>query len=450
VLQELGADGLDARHNRIEMGNQPASQAPPLSLPLRRDLVEAASSSSRELPITGDGRARPADREPRVLDRGRLQGFTSAGGVGWEFHAGAIIARAPDPGGLRCEQTLMPETLPEEIRPYTNISSKAYEHPADRAATAALKAIPMLDSLVRRLIEWRYERALRQFYLGNSIKVGERQLEELWLSHVGVCRVLDMPASYDLYVSTSMNDNAGVIGAGNPMVILGSALYQQLDPAEQRVVLAHEVGHILSDHVLYLTALDILLRAGGGLPFLLGLPWRAVKAVLLEWRRATELSSDRAATLVVRDPRIVCRTLMVTAAGLPSERLDLDAFLRQAMEYESWDDPADRVRRFFHEIGVTHSYAVRRVSEVMKWVRTGDYDRIVGGDYIRRDDERNVREEAGDAMEFYAERFRSMFQEVGDNVTRLGAQMGGMAEQMAEWVRGRGGGSGPPPEDAGP
>jgi hypothetical protein len=40
----------------------------------------------------------------------------------------------------------MPATMPESVEPYTNISSKAYEHPADRAATAALKAIPMLDT----------------------------------------------------------------------------------------------------------------------------------------------------------------------------------------------------------------------------------------------------------------------------------------------------------------
>ena len=34
----------------------------------------------------------------------------------------------------------------------------------------------MLDTVVRKLIECRYERALRQFYLGNSVKVSERQL----------------------------------------------------------------------------------------------------------------------------------------------------------------------------------------------------------------------------------------------------------------------------------
>src|ERR1700754_1651588 len=102
-------------------------------------------------------------------------------------------------------------TLPESIEPYRNISSKAYEHPADRAATAALKAVPMLDTVVRKLIEWRYERALRQFYLGNSIKVSERQLPELYASHVGVCRILDMPDDYDLYVTSPVPGAAQAI-----------------------------------------------------------------------------------------------------------------------------------------------------------------------------------------------------------------------------------------------
>jgi Zn-dependent protease with chaperone function len=336
----------------------------------------------------------------------------------------------------------MTDNLPEVLEPYPEISSKAYEHPADRAATAALKAVPMLDTVVRKLVEFRYERALRQFYLGNSVKVSERQLPVLWGSHQGVCKILDMPTVYDLYVSASVDANAHTIGSKNPMIVFDSSLLQQLGPGEQRVVLAHELGHILSDHVLYLTALDILLRAGGNLPGLLGLPLRAVKAVLLEWMRAAELSCDRAATLAVRDPRIVCRTLMVTAGGMPADQLNLDAFMAQAMEYESWDDSHDRVRRFFLEIGATHSYAVRRVSEVMSWVQSGEYDRIIRGEYRRRGDDKNVREEAGDAMEFYAERFRSLFRDIGENVTSLGSQVGDASQQLAEWLRTRGAGAG--------
>jgi Zn-dependent protease with chaperone function len=333
----------------------------------------------------------------------------------------------------------MVDSLPDSVEPYPNISSKAYEHPADRAATAALKAIPMLDTVVRKLIEWQYERALRQMYLSNSVRVGERQLPELWNHHIAVCRILDMPRAYDLYVTDTVVANAMAIGSQNPIVVVGTPLLGRLGPGEQRALLAHEVAHILSDHMVYTTALAILLRLGGNVPFPLGIPAMAVRAVLLEWARAAELSCDRAEALVVRDPQIVCRGLMVLAGGMKADQLNLDAFLAQAREYEDWDDPSDRVRRFFYEINSTHPYTVRRVSEIMKWVQSGEYDRIQRGEYIKRGEEPPAREEAGDAMDFYAERFRTIFRDIGENITTLGSQAAGMAEQVADWLRSRGG-----------
>jgi Zn-dependent protease with chaperone function len=300
----------------------------------------------------------------------------------------------------------------------------------------------MLDTVVRKLIEWGYERALRQAFLANAVRIGENQLPDVWASHLGVCKILDMPDIYDLYVTWGVLGGAQAIGAGKPMVVIDSGLLRRLGPGEQRVVLAHEVGHILSDHVLYMTALNILLSATLSVPFPIGLPLRAVRAVLLEWYRAAELSCDRAATLAVRDPRIVCRTLMVIGAGMSADQLNLDAFMTQAMEYEAWDDPSDRVRRFFAEINRTHPYAVRRVSEVMKWVQSGEYDRIVRGEYRRRGDQTNVRAEASDAFEYYSERFRALFREFGDNVTNLGSQVGDVSQQISEWLRNRSGGPG--------
>jgi Zn-dependent protease with chaperone function len=332
------------------------------------------------------------------------------------------------------------ESLPEAVQPYPEISSKAYEHPADRAATAALKAVPMLDVVVRKLVEFSYERALRQSYLGNSVKVSERQLPGLWASYQGIHRILDMPGDYDVYVTATIPWNAVTIGSKAPMIVVGADLLKNLTAGEQRVIIAHEMGHILSDHVLYITALNILLSAGNSLP-LIGLPFRAVRAVLLEWRRAAELSCDRAATLAVRDPQIVCRALMVLASGLPADELDLDAFMAQAMEYENWEDGHDRIRRFFNEINATHAAAVRRVSEVMRWVQSGEYDRIVRGEYRKRGDQTNVRDEASDAMEYYAERFRALFREFGDNITSVGSQMGDVSQQVADWLRNRGGSS---------
>src|ERR1700744_6080089 len=310
----------------------------------------------------------------------------------------------------------MSDRLPEAVEPYPDISSKAYEHPADRAATAALHSIPVLDTVVRKLVEYGYERWLRQTYLGNPIKVSERQLPDVFTSYRGVHRILDMPADYDLYVSSGLNWNAVTIGSSKPMLVLGSNLLLQLGPGEQRAVIAHELGHVLSDHVMYTTALQILLSAGGSIP-LMGLPLVPVRAVLREWIRAAELSCDRAATLAVRDPQIVCRALMVLAGGLSADRLDLDAFIAQAMEYDKWEDGHDRVRRFFNEVGKTHANAVRRVSEIMRWVQSGDYDRIQRGEYRRRSGPGAVRAGAGDAFDSYSERFKAMFRELGDAST---------------------------------
>ncbi len=212
----------------------------------------------------------------------------------------------------------MPETLPDSVEPYLNISSKAYEHPADRAATAALKSIPMLDPIVRKLIEWGFERALRQFHLGNSVKVGEQQLPELWASHMAMCRILDMPEVYNLYVTTPVLGVAQAVGTTKPILVMDSVALQNLGTGEQRALIAHELGHVLSDHVVYRTALNILLSVGSPLGVFLGIPFRAVRAVLLEWYRAAELSCDRAATIAVRDPRIVCRLQMVVSAGMPA------------------------------------------------------------------------------------------------------------------------------------
>ncbi len=110
---------------------------------------------------------------------------------------------------------------------------------------------------------------------------------------------------------------------------------------------------------------------------LAGLPLMAVRMALLEWFRAAELSCDRAATLVNRDPLVTCRTLMVLAGGTASRKLDLDAFVRQASAYEEWEPGWDKLARVRIELGQTHAFPVKRVSELMRWVRSGEYDRIV-------------------------------------------------------------------------
>jgi Zn-dependent protease with chaperone function len=328
-------------------------------------------------------------------------------------------------------------TLPEAAWKLERISPRAYQHPADRAATAALAQVPYLDQVVRKLISLGYERALRAASLGAAVRLGQEQLPEIWALHRQVFNTLDMDEAPDLYLTQFPLANAYAIGTDRPIVLLNSELVRILDDEGRRIVLAHEAAHIQSDHVLYRTALLILLQIGSGarLPLLAGLPLLAIRMALLEWSRAAELSCDRAAALVTRDPQAVCHSLMVLAAGEAAEHLNLDAFIAQGMDYEVTGSGLERLTKLMQDLNVTHPMPVRRVRMLLDWVREGDYDRMVRGDYLRRGEEPSAREEADAAGAFYADRVGSALQSAGSSVADVGQQLG-------DWLKRTRGGEG--------
>jgi hypothetical protein len=181
--------------------------------------------------------------------------------------------------------------------------------------------------------------------------------------------------------------------------------------------------------VLYGTALTILtsLSRLPGIP----LPLMPLRAALMEWYRSAELSCDRAAALVTRDPLTVCRVLMVIAAGAEAKRLDLDVFMRQGLEYREKGSGLERLSRLLLDLNVTHPMPVRRIHELMEWVGSGDYDRIIAGSYVNRDEPARPRAEAGDAVAHYAERFKNVFKDAGESINDVG-------KQVSDWLRGNG------------
>ena len=89
-----------------------------------------------------------------------------------------------------------------------DISPRAYEHPADRAATAALKAIPYVDSTVRKIIEFGYERALRRGILGSAVRLGDSQLADVYRAHARAFITLDLEPVPELYMTQHPIANA--------------------------------------------------------------------------------------------------------------------------------------------------------------------------------------------------------------------------------------------------
>lgn len=315
------------------------------------------------------------------------------------------------------------------------ISPLAWEHPADRAALNALRALPGFDEAVKRILAFIGERGVRYFFLANAVRVGPVQRPKLDDLFTEVLETLDWPGGGpeairartgrpQLYVTQSPFVNAAAVGFAEPFIVVNSETLRVLDREQQRFILAHETGHIMSGHVVYRTIALILLTIGiRNLPLLAGAAIMPFQLALLEWYRKAEFSSDRAGLLGVQDPRVAMRVFLEMAGGDPAgDEIDLDDFLAQAAEYETEGGAWDAVLKLMNTAFRDHPFGTVRAAELQRWVETGAYDRILSGEYPRRGEAREdtLGADMTEAAGYYGDQVRDFATRVGGSLRRAG------------------------------
>lgn len=269
-------------------------------------------------------------------------------------------------------------------RVLVDIDSRAWEHPADRAALNALRSLPAFDEVLKRLFGFFGEKPVRLAFQANAVRVSPTQFARVHRLYEEAARALDAPVEYPVFVSQTPIVNAGAYGMERPFILLNSGLLGLLDDEELQFIIGHELGHILSGHVLYTTMMAILVQlAERGFP-VVGLAARAILIALMEWYRKAELSCDRAGALAVQEPEVGMRVMLKLAGGGRSGETQLAEFIRQADDYRRSGDLADQVFKVLNILGATHPFPVIRVAELRDWFESGDYDRILRGEYPRR------------------------------------------------------------------
>ena len=315
----------------------------------------------------------------------------------------------------------MPTTLPQ-------ISAVSWEHPADRAALQALRAVPGVDEIIRKVIAiLGGERGIRLLFQGNAVRVGPEQFPRLWAMHLDNCATFDWERVPELYVSQTPFFNAGAYGVDDPFIVVHSAALEVLDEDETRTLLAHELGHVMSGHALYTTIAAILaLVSLGLLPSIAVLAVLPVRLAFLEWSRKSELSADRAGLLGIQDVIIAQRLDMKMAGGGRGEAfegaLNIDAFMAQANEYTYANEGLDVVYKLLNTLALTHPMHTVRAAELQRWVAAGEYDRIMRGEYTRRGPEsadRPIRDDMGAAKDYYSHEAKELAREVANAARRV-------------------------------
>jgi Zn-dependent protease with chaperone function len=304
--------------------------------------------------------------------------------------------------------------------PLPLISSRAWEHPADRAALDTLRAIPGFDEVVRRVAGFITERGVRQLFLANAVQVGPSQRPALHALLVDVSATLDWPRP-ELYVTQSPEVHAYAVGFERPFIVITSGALELLEADdERRFVLAHELGHIMSGHMLYRTVALVILAIGTLALLPVGLALLPFQLALLEWHRKSELSTDRAGLLAVQEPVVAQRAFMKLAGGPDfGDAASVEEFMRQAAAYETGGDTWDRILRLVNTVFRDHPFNTVRAGELERWRTGGQYDAIVAGTYQRRGEPgQTLGDDYTEATGYYSAKVRQGFDNVSDALRR--------------------------------
>jgi Zn-dependent protease with chaperone function len=271
-------------------------------------------------------------------------------------------------------------TRRKQLRTFPGLAADDFQHPDDVTATAALRGIPGLDVLVSKVMEYGFERFYYLENVASNVRVSPRMFERLHKALGWGCKILGVDEP-ELYVALDPVPNAFTYGHTRPFIVLTSGLVDMLDDEERFFVIAHELGHIKCNHVLYTVlarniaaVVSLIGQATLGLGALLG---QGLVVALYDWYRKAELSADRAGLLCVQDINPCVRSFMKLAGGASRLYAEMDQteFLRQIRSYEEADRSGlNRAYKLLMTAFRSHPFPILRAKELDEWHGTGYRD----------------------------------------------------------------------------
>jgi Zn-dependent protease with chaperone function len=275
-------------------------------------------------------------------------------------------------------------------RRFPGLPASAFVSPTDEAALRRIQQLPGLPPLMRRFNEIALDRFAYLQNAATSVRCGPRQFRTLYGILRDACEILDVPEP-ELYVQTNPIVTALTAGVGSPFIVLHSELIDTFTNDEILFVIGHELGHIKCEHVLYHMVGRVLIplvqslgQFSMGLGQVIGIP---VIAAFYEWMRQAEFSCDRAGLLACQDSRIAMTAIMKLGGGgtrLDNE-LSVDAFMEQArqrVETPQTEKIAEVLLFLLYEWQLIHPQVVYRARDLDDWIRSGAYERVLGGTYV--------------------------------------------------------------------
>lgn len=272
------------------------------------------------------------------------------------------------------------------VKTLVGLKSETYEHPFDREALNKLKNVPGVDRVTNFLLNWTFVNWHLIELQGSHFRITRESCPELYSLIKEVEDTLDITDRPKIYTKWGYNINGYTTGTkDNTLMMLNSGAVDLLTDNQLKYIVGHEMGHIKSNHVLYHMMAEFLPSIISLIPGakILSAP---IQLALFYWQRMSELTADRAGLLACQNKEATLEAI-VKMAGLPLKYFDNineDAFLTQAEEFAKMHESF--INGAMANISImtsTHPWTVYRAAELVKWINSGEYDRILSGTKVK-------------------------------------------------------------------
>ncbi len=268
------------------------------------------------------------------------------------------------------------------LLPGYQLERKVFLWAQDGQAMARLQSLPPLHAAVRSVSDKVGRPWIESTF--NAIRLGPRQLPDVWKQAVLAARILGVPIMPEVYISGDQMWNTYTYGTEtNFFIVLGTSHIINFANDELLFVLAREMGHCRAGHALWKTvtrfiAGDTTVHNGllsDGLINALSpskLIHGAIDLPLMAWARQSEITADRAGLLAVGDEALARRVLL--AWSVRSARLLQMVNIEEWMKQEEASD--DQMTRVSEMTTSSSMYTTRRLRllgqaarepELMRW-----------------------------------------------------------------------------------
>ena len=271
-------------------------------------------------------------------------------------------------------------------------------HPEDVKALKALKAVPGMPILMEKIFQHGFDELSWSENVTTNLRLSEHQMPEIYNRLPPICKRLGIPVP-ELYIQMTPIINSWTSGHSRPHIVLTLGLIRRIKGEELDAVLAHECGHILCEHVVYQTFANALFSFGesftDSVAGMVGtVAIKPLKQALISWCRASELSADRIACLVVSAEtlgRALARINLIPK--YIADEMDIQEWAEQGKDFEALKNGStwNKIVRWIANEDADHPYMPVRVYEALRCERSKNCMKVkVCDSIVCRDSEKHM------------------------------------------------------------